>query len=222
MNFTIVLPRYSYAKSYPREEFTQLFPESMIVSALELMPGTQEISLTQEFVTPGVLDLIETMVVSKATPMLENDDPLRPTLSKAGPYLGIPLLSIIGHPKYTDHIYCIRDDINLFALSTYPEAYNIFSYAVYHQITPLVELCLDIGMDPSTDIMLNRPYRRNWIFSYVCRHGNLSLVNRLLKDSRVDPTIERCQFMANGQDEILQRLLQDTRIIAKEARRNEI
>lgn len=216
--FTIILPRYSYSKSFPRDRFMELFPGSMITNTLELCQSETKITLTQDFITPDILNFLEVLITSWDTPAIKDDkDPLKPLLVKSGAYLGILVLSIIGDPEYTSYYRGLMCDVNLFTLEKNPERYRIFAYAVFHGFEPLIELCLDIGLDPRTDVGLcGHIGEANWILPHLCQRGKLSSVNRLLKCPELQSSLGTlpCIMYAvtGGHVHVIHRLLQDPRI----------
>src|SRR5665648_236769 len=105
MSFNISLSG-GYSREFDRKEFLELFPVSMIGTALN-DPDATEIKITSPIITPSILDLICIMVTTKSIPKIT---PI-PNLNEASRYLLIDVLGVISDPKY--EIFRMAYDINL-------------------------------------------------------------------------------------------------------------
>ncbi len=83
-----------------KDEWKQFYPDSMITRAFELDTEARVILIEQDFITPDIINYLNLLIMKKeiVLPLPEGD------LSKAGDYLGISILQVIGSPLY-EHEY---------------------------------------------------------------------------------------------------------------------
>lgn len=215
MEFTLSVPRYKYQKVLNKQEFLDVFPESMISHTLEMCPSDGVIELTMACVTPAVIDLIHKIVETRTTPLIQ--DQFRPIVEECGKYLGMEILMILGNKKYGHGYLHGHRDLNLFRIMDHPQKELIFTSAVFDGFPQLAEFLIKKGVDPSTEISPFQTTRhKNYAIGHACGNGTLSLVNLMLQDPRVDPSADANVSIRDaayyGHLSVVRKLMADPRV----------
>lgn len=105
--FTVSLPKYNTVTSFDREDFTTLFPDSLITAALQ--SGENDVPLENPQVTPDVLQLL------KDISSTGKYQPVDPKYKRVLDYLGIDLPEPVYHPQYAQLLQDLPNfDVNDF------------------------------------------------------------------------------------------------------------
>lgn len=165
-----------------RVKFTRLFPESMIVLALQDLDA-DKIDLSHPCITPRIMTLIAYMTAHGSIPEVNSkiypmeSDPLIP----ASRYLLMDILGVIGNPMYCQFIRNYPE-VNL--LDDLSEDYlEIMYYAITHGYD---QLCMwtvgRVEHDDVDEVLLSLAalYGNEHIFRAIYALGNVDLIKRIL------------------------------------------
>lgn len=185
MDFTIYLLPYTYGKTFNRDDFITLFPDSMIATALT-DPEATEIDIPNRVVTPYVLNYLVNVVnggipeVSYIFPsgLLEGEGSLN--MIDASRYLLIPLLNVISDSNYSLLMkqypdLNIADPVQLYQLYL-----NILRFGLLHGYTSLISYLFD-HVDISKRLQDN--FEALFVSAYM---NNVSVTLKLLQYT-IDP-----------------------------------
>lgn len=209
---TITLPKQYYASwTFPKDKVLSMFPQSLISTTLDISHEVQ-IELNHPIMTIQVMNILDTIVnyntLSKVNPEL------RSGLASAGDYLGIDLLALIADSRWdvVDTKYNLLDPL---CIKMYGK--DLFHLALVNNYVLLVDYLIKLGVDPSS-VFLNtdQPYIQASHYdgiTYASSKGYIDMVERLLKDPRVDPTIHTGVLVALElwHLDVAARLLKDSR-----------
>lgn len=195
---TLELPNFSYAKEFSRDKLLSSYPDSMIATTLEVT-GESSIPMTMPFLTPHVLDILHSIVEHKIVPRV--DPSQSANLIKAGDYLNIGLLSIIGDPKYQritkgepnlglldpwileQAIALNFDSLQLWVIQgpSYEHIpshvrYRALSFAMIRGHTKIVQAIMD-RIDGNFNMS---QVQSDYGIGYACRFGHVEIVKALL------------------------------------------
>lgn len=199
--FTISLPEHKTQVTFNKSKFLKQFSTpSLIRNILEQTKDT-DIEITQPFVTPQVLMILKHITEKNTIP--DYDPDVNPSLILSGDYLGLDLLLVIGNPKFKS---CPG---NILRLDPHG-AYKMAMYAITHDYRSLLEYILNRPTLAKSNIKWT-----SLMFQAVSENKP-SLVNLLLKDSRVDPyytkNLPLRTAVLKGYVEIVEMLLKDQRV----------
>ena len=93
--FTVTLPKHNFTIPFNYDEFTQLFPNSLITLALQ--SGESNIELENKLVTPDILEVLSYITINRDYPYVGN-----PNGKRALDYLGIDLPDFVYEPIYAE------------------------------------------------------------------------------------------------------------------------
>ena len=135
MKFTITL-QDGYSRQSDRAKFIQLFPDSMIATALNDSEA-KIIPISHPCVTRDILNLLHKIIASKSIPKNIRIE----EFNQASRYLLIPILEVIGDPLY-GIFQVIHPEINLLKVnsSDYDE---ILEYGINTNWMSIVKYVLD-------------------------------------------------------------------------------
>lgn len=187
----------------PRESIAQ-YPNSLLFSALHLDPTAEQIDIPNPDVTINALTALKYILTYEILPIVEPDA----EYDRAGKYLGIEPLSLLGDPAFAKfrrehHIGWLHFDpeyygeVLTFAINESPVLFRYLLGLVPPEQTRTedakgiiqasemgnlvaVEYLLRRGADPSAD--------DNAAIIGAAENGHSTMVDRLLKDKRVDPS----------------------------------
>ena len=199
--FTITLTEHKCSKTFTRENFLSVFPNSMISNALELTSDVN-IDITQPFVIPEVLDILHLMC-EEGEMNYQSNDAIRANVDKSANYLGIDLLAVVNDPKFQELSWW-QGGLNLSSREwVLANSKGLLRHACSTGDMPLLRHIISQGVDPSTnpDIMSSR---------------HPEVMTFLLADPRVDPSVNKNRALESAIDrddlEMVKRLMAHPRI----------
>ena len=213
--FTITLPIYDVSYEFNKDNFESIFPESVITQILETTHKSS-IDITQPFITPYILNIIQSIIKSRAIPSL--DPGSLDYVRKAGDYLNMDLLLIISDPKYDKmssylkrlrlNLIDVKNSVNVKDFLGVAVVGRLLNYSIEENYESLLDYLLNQGVDPS--INDNDAIREaSW-------KGNPHIVRRLLQDSRINPGAKHNDALSKAVNwehiDIVKLLLQDSRL----------
>lgn len=223
--FTINLSLHKETPSYvfDKSKFISFFPGSLINTILDVT-GENIIDMTMPFVTPTVMDILQSIIDYGSIPNFFLDTPIgfdlniQSNLIKSGNYLNIDLLVMIGDEKWKDFVagdWGISDINILDPADIEADGSWLFKCAIEYNYELLVSHLINYGVDPTQVLKIGDESID--AITYASREGYLSIVKRLLKDERVTLHGSKCIGLASryGETEVVQLLLRHTTSIHK-------
>lgn len=133
VTFTVTLPTYNTTVSFDTTRFTQLFPDSVITLALQ--SGENDIPLENPLVTPYILELLQTIVISGLYHYIPDSVSTRRALD----YLNIDLPEPVYYPQYQE----IMDTYPYVDLTNFNPYVRNLGLAVQYQFPEWVRYIFD-------------------------------------------------------------------------------
>lgn len=244
--FLVYLPGYDHVAMMNRAVFTQLFPDSVISNALTMFGPDEDqmVEIEEKAVTPQIVDLLKWMTDHQQLPTIQQIKGIH-GLGSVGNYLNIPILGVIGNPRYVQISPVSRfADINLLK----PETWTLMSgelmaFAIIHNYYELFDYLLprisshDVDWDRALLMVVNSGHDRmvnrllvdgranpaanqNGVFLATIEKSNADTVARLLADPRVDPNAQGGKaldiaIITHNRD-VIELLLSDPRVIVSD------
>jgi hypothetical protein len=146
---------------YGRDEFKDLFPESVVTLALQTDPTTKYIDISEPSITPRVMAYVVEMLRSKRKPNQELTDGFRQELVQADRYLGLHLLSVFADTQYEAFLERFNGQplvTNLEPSSEKPRMYtvNLFATISLMEYDCGLNYCISVGYDALARYLLAR------------------------------------------------------------------
>lgn len=229
---------YNYYIYLDKVRTVLTIPNSALGKALRQNYNLEEITLSTESAIPKIMDALSILVNDHTIPTgttwtaNEEDD-----LNSLASQIEIPVLSLLADPYLLgfQSQYPTIDLLDVLQLRT-PSIYNTVvkygvdnsDYRMVRYIFEVVPANLKIDQSYWMEVVVNSDNRVIDLFlerginpsgnalRIACIQGNLHLVNKLLEDDRVDPTLnfnEPLQLaISHGYPQIVARLLQEEKV----------
>lgn len=134
MSIAINLPTYDTQYIFDRKQFQDMFPDSMICTAFS-DPSENSLDLTHSSITPEVMEYLRGIIQEKKLYIPEAPE----KFTEASRYLLIPILEIVGHPRYKSFIEKYPN-IDLLQKPSLADNYShILVYALLHDYSCLYQ-----------------------------------------------------------------------------------